>query len=239
MASQVSGALAVSRGGGKRALPGPKPDRLSGNHAASRREEAGATEQRGALRDGWQRAARAGANAAKDEVERRRTLIPPATTVPCLVPAAFAQSGAGTGSIENVVQDQGGRRDSRRCHGGAQRCHLPGTPGPRRRIAPLHCFRPGPRRIRGDFREYRFCHAPAHCLTTHFASGIFPAVRLFLSVPSIAILGTRGNTIGKNLRESRSGTVGEPPEGPLSMPDDPKAIPAFRLKGCGVSFFLL
>jgi len=76
--------------------------------AASRREEAGATEQRGALRDGCRGAAPAGANAAKDEVERRRTLIPLATILPCLVPAAFAQSGAGTGSIEGVVQDQEG-----------------------------------------------------------------------------------------------------------------------------------
>jgi uncharacterized surface anchored protein len=37
-----------------------------------------------------------------------RTLIRLAIIVSCLVPAAFAQSGAGTGSIEGVVQDQGG-----------------------------------------------------------------------------------------------------------------------------------
>jgi hypothetical protein len=76
-------------------------------------------------------------------------------------------------------------------------------------------------------------------LTTRFVRSIFSPVRLFLQVPSIAILGTRGNTIGKNLQGSWSGTVGEPPEGPPSTPDDPKAILAFRFKGCGVSFFLL
>jgi len=37
-----------------------------------------------------------------------RTLIRLAIIVSCLVPAAFAQFGAGTGSIEGVVQDQGG-----------------------------------------------------------------------------------------------------------------------------------
>jgi hypothetical protein len=102
------------------ALPGPadrgkisarfrrKPDRLGGNYPVSRREEAGARTTERVLRGGCRGAARARTNVAKDEVKRMRTLIRIAVVVLCLVPAALAQSGAGTGSIEGSVQGPGG-----------------------------------------------------------------------------------------------------------------------------------